>query len=29
MILMVENSQGKYVFLNPDTEGIANGIEVK
>ena len=29
MILMVENSQGKYVFLNPDNEGIANGIEVK
>jgi len=29
MILMVENSQGKYVFLNPDAEGIANGIEVK
>ena len=29
MILMVENSQEKYVFLNPDAEGIANGIEVK
>lgn len=29
MILMVENSEGKYVFLNPDNEGIANGIEVK
>ena len=29
MIFMVENSQGKYVFLNPDAEGIANGIEVK
>lgn len=29
MILMVEDSQGKYVFLNPDAEGIANGIEVK
>ena len=29
MILMVENSEGKYVFLNPDAEGIANGTEVK
>ncbi|WP_314894759.1 methionine--tRNA ligase [uncultured Capnocytophaga sp.] len=29
MILMVEDSQGKFVFLNPDNEGIANGIEVK
>ncbi|WP_314306148.1 methionine--tRNA ligase [Capnocytophaga gingivalis] len=29
MILMVENSAGKYVFLNPDAEGIANGTEVK
>jgi methionine--tRNA ligase len=26
---MVENSAGKYVFLNPDAEGIANGTEVK
>jgi len=24
MILMVENSEGKYTFINPDTEGIAN-----
>lgn len=29
MILMVENSAGKYVFLNPDAEEIANGTEVK
>ena len=29
MILMVENSKGKYTFINPDTEGIANGTEVK
>ena len=29
MILMVENSEGKYTFINPDTEGIANGTEVK
>ena len=29
MILMVENSEGKYTFTNPDTEGIANGTEVK
>ncbi|ATA71491.1 methionine--tRNA ligase [Capnocytophaga sputigena] len=29
MILMVENSEGKYTFINPDAEGIANGIEVK
>jgi len=26
---MVENSAGKYVFLNPDAAGIANGTEVK
>ena len=25
MILMTENSQGKLVFLNPDTEGVENG----
>lgn len=29
MILMVENSEGKYTFINPDTESIANGTEVK
>ena len=29
MILMVENSEGQYTFINPDTEGIANGTEVK
>lgn len=29
MILMVENSEGKYTFINPDTEGFANGTEVK
>ena len=29
MILMVENSEGKYTFINPDVEGIANGTEVK
>ena len=29
MILMVENSEGKYTFIKPDAEGIANGIEVK
>ena len=29
MILMVENKEGKYVFLNPDADGIANGTEVK
>ena len=29
MILMVENSEGKFTFINPDTEGIANGTEVK
>lgn len=29
MILMVENSEGKYTFINPDTEKIANGTEVK
>ncbi|WP_314201003.1 methionine--tRNA ligase [Capnocytophaga sputigena] len=29
MILMVDNSEGKYTFINPDTEGIANGTEVK
>ena len=29
MILMVENGEGKYTFINPDTEGIANGTEVK
>ena len=29
MILMVENSEGKYTFINPDAEGIANGTEVK
>ena len=29
MILMVENSEGKYTFINPDTEEIANGTEVK
>ena len=29
MILMVENSEGKYTFINPDTEGLANGTEVK
>jgi methionine--tRNA ligase len=26
---MVENSEGKYTFINPDAEGIANGTEVK
>jgi len=25
MILMTENSQGKLVFMNPDTEGVENG----
>jgi len=25
MILMAENSQGKLVFMNPDTEGVENG----
>jgi len=25
MILMTENSKGKLVFLNPDTEGVENG----
>ena len=29
MILMVENSEGKYTFINPDTDGITNGTEVK
>ena len=29
MILMVENSEGKYTFINPDAEGITNGTEVK
>ncbi|MDO4229116.1 MAG: methionine--tRNA ligase [Capnocytophaga sp.] len=29
MILMVENTQGKYVFLNPDNEDIKNGTVVK
>ena len=29
MILMVENSEGKYTFINPDADGIANGTEVK
>ena len=29
MILMVENAQGKYSFINPDADGIANGTEVK
>ena len=29
MILMVENSEGKYTFINTDAEGIANGTEVK
>ena len=29
MILMVENSEGKYTFINPNAEGIANGTEVK
>ncbi|GJH41634.1 methionine--tRNA ligase [Capnocytophaga sp. HP1101] len=29
MILMVENSEGKYTFINPDAEEIANGTEVK
>ena len=29
MILMVENSEDKYTFINPDAEGIANGTEVK
>ncbi len=29
MILMVENSEGKYTFINPDAGGIANGTEVK
>ena len=29
MILMAENKEGKYIFLNPDAEGIANGTEVK
>lgn len=29
MILMVENSEGKYTFINPDAERIANGTEVK
>ncbi|EKY11034.1 methionine--tRNA ligase [Capnocytophaga sp. oral taxon 324] len=29
MILMVENSEGKYTFINPNTDGITNGTEVK
>ena len=29
MILMVENSEGKYTFINPDADGISNGTEVK
>ena len=29
MILMVENSEGKYTFINPDADGITNGTEVK
>ena len=29
MILMVENNEGKYTFIAPDSEGIANGTEVK
>jgi len=29
MILMVENSEGKYTFINPDAEGIANDRIVK
>ncbi len=29
MILMVENSEKKFVFLNPDNDGIANGTVVK
>ena len=29
MILMVENSEGKYTFINPDASNIANGTEVK
>lgn len=29
MILMTENSEGKFVFLNPDNESIANGMVVK
>lgn len=29
MILMVENSESKYTFINPDVDGITNGTEVK
>ncbi|WP_289013275.1 methionine--tRNA ligase [uncultured Capnocytophaga sp.] len=29
MILMVENSEGKYTFINPDADEITNGTEVK
>ena len=29
MILMVENSEVKYTFINPDADGITNGTEVK
>ena len=29
MILMVVNNEGKYTFIAPDSEGIANGTEVK
>ncbi|MDO5609027.1 MAG: methionine--tRNA ligase [Capnocytophaga sp.] len=29
MILMVENAEGKHVFIQPETEGIANGTVVK
>ena len=29
MILMVENSEGKYTFINPYADGITNGTEVK
>ena len=29
MILMVEKSEGKYTFINPDADGITNGTEVK
>jgi len=26
MILMTENAEGKLVFLNPDNEGVENGM---
>ncbi len=28
MILMTENAEGKLVFLNPDTDGVGNGMTI-